>query len=178
LQVFDGELAHRSPLFKKGNVLISILKLDTIAIVDLEEERVVWALGGMWKRQHQPTLLGNGNMLIFDNQGNGGNSRVMDFEPFTQQIMWEYDVGDEFFSESSGSCQRLPNGNTLITESNKGRAFEVTPDKNSVWEFFNPHRVGRDNEVIATLFEMVRLGPGFFSGSMQESISSTPAPPG
>ena len=36
------------------------------------------------------------------------------------------------------SAERLPNGNTLITESDKGRAFEVTHAGEVVWEFWNP----------------------------------------
>ena len=45
---------------------------------------------------------------------------------------------DDFFSKSRGSVQRLPNGNTLITESDKGYVFEVTPKKEIVWRFANP----------------------------------------
>ena len=36
------------------------------------------------------------------------------------------------------SMQRLPNGNTLICEGPSGRVFEVTADKELVWEFVNP----------------------------------------
>jgi hypothetical protein len=34
--------------------------------------------------------------------------------------------------------QRLPNGNTLITESDRGYVHEVTPEKETVWRFANP----------------------------------------
>ena len=34
--------------------------------------------------------------------------------------------------------QRLPNGNTLITESDRGYVFEVTPEQETVWRFANP----------------------------------------
>jgi len=60
-----------------------------------------------------------------------------------------------------GSCQRLPNGNTLITESNPGRAFEVTPDQKIVWEYINPHRADEQGEYIATLFEVIRVEKPF-----------------
>lgn len=66
-----------------------------------------------------------------------------------------------FFSEACGSVARMPNRNTLITESNGGRAFEVTPDKQIVWEFLNPHRSGSKNRLIATLLEVQRLEPDF-----------------
>ncbi|MFQ5510877.1 MAG: hypothetical protein ACE5EO_03410 [Candidatus Krumholzibacteriia bacterium] len=45
----------------------------------------------------------------------------------------------------------------LITESNYGRALEVTRDKKVVWEFLNPNRAGENNELIGTLFEMKRV---------------------
>src|SRR5258706_14516162 len=37
-----------------------------------------------------------------------------------------------------GNAQRLPNGNTLITESSFGRFFEVTKEGEIVWEYVNP----------------------------------------
>jgi len=76
--------------------------------------------------------------------------------------------GDEipFYSESCGTAQRLPNGNTLITESDGGRAFELTADGQLVWEFYNPHRAGEQQEFIATLFEMLRLPETFDTGWM------------
>ena len=167
IEVLKGRLAHRSPAFKKGNVLISILYLDLIAVVDMEKESVVWAMSGMWKRQHQPTVLDNGNMLIFDNQFGSDPvvSRVLEFDPFTGKIRWEYRGSKDspFYTGDCGSCQRLPNGNTLISETNSGRAFEVAPDKTIVWEFFNPKRAGKDRELIASLFELIRIEPGYFA---------------
>ncbi len=163
LEILDGRLAEQDPAFRSGNALISILKLDTIAIVDLEARRLVWTFSGNWRRQHQPTVLDNGNILIFDNQGYKGKSKVMEFNPFTERAVWTYKwtYDDHFYSESCGSCQRLGNGNTLITESDGGRAFEVTPDKTIVWEYVSPHRAGENGEFIATLFELIRLPSEF-----------------
>jgi hypothetical protein len=48
----------------------------------------------------------------------------------------------------------------LITESDNGRAFEVTPEQDIVWEYFTPNRAGERDEYIATLFEVDRLEPG------------------
>jgi hypothetical protein len=159
IEIFDGKLAYKSPLFEKGNVLISILQLDAIAIVDMELERIVWATTGMWRKQHHPTLLANGNMLLFDNNRDKGMSKVIEFNPFTQEIVWAYKghASNGFYSAVCGSNQRLPNGNTLITESDGGRAFEVTKDNVIVWEFLNPQRAGNGNELIATLIDMIRL---------------------
>ena len=49
----------------------------------------------------------------------------------------------------------------LITESDNGRAIEITRDKEVVWEFYNPHRAGPAEELIATLFELKRVDKNF-----------------
>jgi len=43
-----------------------------------------------------------------------------------------------FYSSTLSSSQRLPNGNTLICEGGSGRFFEITENKNIVWEYINP----------------------------------------
>ena len=163
IEVLDGKLQHRSPAFRKGNVLISILKLNTIAVIDIETEKVVWALAGRWRMQHQPTVLENGRMLLFNNVAGDEVSEVIEFDPFTQEVHWSYggDPSTPFYSMNSGSNQRLPNGNTLITESANSRAFEVTPDKTIVWEFISPYRAYRDQSLISSIPEVVRLPPDF-----------------
>lgn len=166
IEVLDGRLEHLNPAFKKGNVLVCYRALETIAVVDMATEKVVWALVGRWYRQHQPTVLENGRMLLFNNEAGENSSEVIEFDPFTQEVFWSY-VGTAttpFYSMTCGSNIRLPNGNTLITESDNGRAFEVTPDKTIVWEFVNPYRAvhpKNNTELIATLFEMIRLPPDF-----------------
>jgi len=43
-----------------------------------------------------------------------------------------------FYSYSISGMQRLPNGNTLITEGQAGRLLEVTPDHETAWEYLTP----------------------------------------
>jgi hypothetical protein len=100
-----------------------------------------------------------GGLLIFDNYGLGEHSRVLELALGDGSERWSFAGTPElpFYSESCGTAQRLPNGNTLITESDGGRAFEVTAGGEMVWEFYNPNRAGKQEEYIATLFEMLRL---------------------
>ncbi|NOZ21981.1 MAG: hypothetical protein GXP25_12945 [Planctomycetes bacterium] len=149
--------------WKQGEVLISIWLLDMVCVVDLEQETIVWAESDLWRRQHQPTLLGHGNLLVLDNHATAKTSAVVEVDPVSRKVLWSYrgDKDHPFWTDTCGSCQRLPNGNTLITESDPGRAFEVTPDKTIVWEYVNPHRAGDSHELIATLFDVVRLPPDF-----------------
>jgi hypothetical protein len=159
VQVLDGSHEKSPGIFKHGDVLISSRNIDVIALIDLPEERVTWALTGQWVAQHEPTLLPDGNILLLDNQGHYGMSKVIDLDPMTQEIVWAYEGTPEngFFTETSGSTHRLANGNTLIVESNSGRAFEVAADGEIVWEYFNPERAGENDQLIATLFDIVRI---------------------
>ena len=86
-------------------------------------------------------------------------SRVIEFNPMTLEMVWEYKdmvqegdldgdgeiKGDErkFYSNLISGAQRLKNGNTLICEGHGGRIFEVTPEKEIVWEYISPYADGR-----------------------------------
>ena len=155
----DGRHADRSEIFRRGNLLVSLREVDVVAIVDPEREVVEWAKRGPWDAQHQPTLLDSGALLVFDNLGDGGFSRVMEYDPLTDETPWQYPAaGSELLSSpEAGSCQRLAGGTTLITESERGRALEVTDEGEIVWEFVSPHRAGAEKILVATLFDMVRL---------------------
>ena len=174
LERLDGRLAHLSPIFAEGNLLISARELDTIAIIDGHTHLVTWALSGMWMAQHQPTLLDNGNILLFDNKGHQGRSKVLEINPLTQEIVWSYEDGPAtvLYSPTCGSCQELPGGNVLITESDTGRAFEVTRDKSIVWEFRNPRRAGENEEFIAAIMEMVMLPDDYRTDWLNKEISN------
>jgi len=170
VEVFDGSLEQYSRLYKKGNILTSFRNVSTVAIIDAKQKKLVWALSNAWKCQHDPTLLDSGRMLVFDNYSGGLRaggtalkSRVVEFDPMTQEIFWEFEGTSKapFFSSLMGTNHRLPNGNTLISESDYGRVFEVTPDKTIVWEFNNPHTSGENNEFVAAVPDLIRIPPDF-----------------
>jgi len=172
LELLDGSQVDKAPMFAAGNFLISVRELDVVAIVDPRQKKVVWALSGLWSAQHQPTLLSNGNLMVFDNKGYGGHSKVLEIDPLTQQIAWEFVDSPKapFYSATCGTGQRLANGHTLITESDNGRAFEVTSDGTVVWEFRNPERAGPKQQYIAAIMEMVALP----EGATAEWLAETP----
>jgi hypothetical protein len=110
--------------------------------------------------QHHPHVIpkglpGAGNLMVFDNGGSSGygaptavspdgsaiyqraGSRVLEINPVTLQLVWSY-TGPRFFSTNISGAQRLPNGNTLITEGAPGRLLEVTSDRRIVWEYIYP----------------------------------------
>ncbi len=61
-------------------------------------------------------------------------------EPFgPEEPLWEYtaETKTDFFSQRLSSSQRLPNGNTLICEGEKGYFFEINSENQIVWEYTN-----------------------------------------
>jgi hypothetical protein len=169
LFVLDGSEAPCIPEFRAGRVLVSILVLNAAVLVDLDEERAVWALDGTFRRQHDARMLDNGNMLLFDNRGRRSASRILEYDPAIKKVVWQYAAprGDPFFSRTCGAARRLTNGNTLIVESDNGRAFEVTSGRKTVWEFRSPHRVGFNNRYVATLFDLQRFPREFFESWLE-----------
>jgi hypothetical protein len=136
VQVLDKALASKFPQFKAGQLLLSPRHLDTLAVLDPDSGKVVWAAHGPWHGQHDPTFLANGRLLLFDNLGPAaGRSRVLEYDPQTQAFPWSYPgaTGKPFYSCIRGGAQRLPNGNTLIVNSEGGEVFEVTPGQEVVW---------------------------------------------
>ena len=143
--------------FTKGNILVSQRNTNLIFVIDKSTGNIVWKMSGRTVGQHHVKMIpwplkGAGNILLFDNGGWAGyprkyafNSRVIEIEPVTKQIVWEYDATlsqnhkRSFFSPFRGSAQRMPNGNTVITEAEWGRIFEVTKKGEIVWEYVNPH---------------------------------------
>lgn len=129
--------------FSPGRVLATIRHQDVVALFDWERGEVVWAWGqGELQRPHDASLTDAGTILVFDNRPRDGWSRVVEVDPRTREIVWQWraPAPSDFFSASRGCAQRLPNGNTLVSASNQARAFEVTRAGEIVWEFHNPHR--------------------------------------
>jgi hypothetical protein len=135
VKVLSRALAPKFPLLKAGQLLVSPRHLDAVAVLDPDSGKVVWAARGPWRSQHDPTFLDNGHLLLFDNLGSPGGSRVLEYDPQTQSFPWTYpgEKGKPFLSRIRGMSQRLPNGNTLIVNSDGGEAFEVTPGQEVVW---------------------------------------------
>ena len=77
-------------------------------------------------------------------------------------LIWSYlaDPPEDFFSKARGGAQQLPNGNVLITETDKGRAFEVTLEGEIVWEFYNDvWRDRRGKNKRGAIYRMTRVDP-------------------
>ena len=159
-----SDLEARHAIYAAHNAIVSIRHQDAIAIFDLEAEKVVWTWGqGEISGPHDATVLESGNILLFDNGLGRGWSRVIELDPLAKTIVWEYRAPNptDFYTAGRGSNQRLPNGNTLIANSDRGEAFEVTREGEVVWRFLNPNSNRRGQR--ATIVRTKRYSEAFIA---------------
>lgn len=140
--------ANTCVVLPDGDIFTSFRNLNTICIIDKKTGDIKWKWGRGVRElahQHDPYLLPNGNILIFDNGIHRADvevtfSRVIELNPKTKTIEWEYKapVMTDFFSPACSGAQRLPNGNTLICSTMQARIFEVTAKGEIVWEYICP----------------------------------------
>jgi hypothetical protein len=135
-----------------GRYLVSPRNFDQVILLDRETKETVWRLGAddehdVLHEQHNPDHLegpdGEPTVLVADSE----NDRVVEYAC----------VGDaaDPVAGSAPDCEwtevwsvsgfnwprdadRLPNGNTLVTDSLNHRVVEVTPEGEVVWEFYAP----------------------------------------
>jgi hypothetical protein len=141
VRVLTRALAPKFPQWKPGQVLISFRSLDALAVIDPGTGAAAWAARGMWRGQHDAQFLDNGHLLLFDNLGHAAGACVLEIDPRGESVPWWYAEGADgaLMALSRGSCQRLPNGNTLIVDPDRARIFEVSPARRTVWECYCPH---------------------------------------
>jgi hypothetical protein len=117
-------------------------------------------------------LPGAGNILAFNNREGMGTSIVVELVPprdggYSYTLVdgqaygpttptWTYTAAG-FYTNHLGSCQRLPNGNTLVVESTSGIIFEVDAAGATQWthtpggEIARARRYGMDHPGIDAL---------------------------
>ena len=132
-----------------------------------ELKKLGWIIGQHHAHMIPRGLPGEGNILVFDNGGSAGygatnpgapngvgvarrdHSRILEIDPITLELVWSNapaargpglpNQGVRIYSGHISSAQRLPNGNTLITEGASGHLLEVTKDREVVWEYVSPY---------------------------------------
>jgi len=163
---------------------------------------VLWSWGsGELVGPHDPWLLPNGNIVVFDNGLRPNSpakprffSRVVEIDPTQNRIVWQYTPPrrTDFFSSSRGGAQPLPNGDVLVTESTKGRVFEINRQGEVVWDYRNTDF--REDGQRRTIYRMYRMSRERFEalrsghlalakvpeerGAPRESAAPSPGPSG
>ena len=171
--------------FTKNDVLVSLRNVNTVLVFDRETEKVKFLCAGMFLRQHDPDFIDGNTFSVFDNNVTGPpntypQSRVtiVSAPDKTIKTFFEGTPVRPFFTIMLGKNQWLPNGNLLLVESCAGRAIEVDPDGEIVWEYRNYV----DDGVVGLIDDVQRL-PSEYSrlfndpkSNSQEPGQSNPSP--
>ncbi|MCM0754657.1 aryl-sulfate sulfotransferase [Desulfovibrio aminophilus] len=132
---------------------------------------------------HHAHMLENGHVTIFDNgseRPEGTRSRVVEVNLENGEVVWEYAAHgrNSFFSYRQGAAQRLENGNTLVTSTQQGHLFEVTPEGKVVWEFVNPIMCGEGKALFCDAADYLEpLGHDMFTNMVHRAYFYTPDHP-
>ncbi|WP_284165216.1 arylsulfotransferase family protein [Frigidibacter sp. SD6-1] len=159
VEVLSDALAPAFPMFKAGDVLVSSRNLSQLWVIDRESHAVKWWFAGPLRSQHDADFRPDGTISALDNRPAGvarasnnhlgglGGSRILLIDPASgaSRVAYQSDARNIFYTPFRGKQELEPNGNLLITETDGGRVFEVTPDGKPVWQFVNewdPERLG------------------------------------
>lgn len=136
-----------------GNYVISWRNLDQVMGIDSHSGDILWRLGGLngqytfvndplggFYKQHSVKVLGNGDILLFDN-GTGhvpAESRAVEYrlDPVakTATMVWQYRHNPPLFAPVVGWVERLANGDTWVAFSYFSRVVQVDARDNVQWE--------------------------------------------
>lgn len=174
VEVLTPALAAAFPMFEVGYLLVSVRNLDLLLVVDPGDLKIKWSMVGPFLRQHDPDFTRRGTLSVFDNRRDGaggallGGSRILEISPRTRRVTIRYqgNRAHPFYTDTMGAQQYLPNGDVLVTESERGRAFEVDASGKIVWSYLNRW----DDEHTALIGRATRY-PRSYAGFIKEEES-------
>jgi arylsulfate sulfotransferase len=122
---------------RDNSFIVSLRHQDWLVKIDMNTDEMVWRLGedgdftmlgdGRWPiHQHSPTILSNGDLMVYDNgndrplfSGDSFGTRIVQYTvdevAMTVEQVWEY-LGEQiYFAEYVGNVAQMENGNILIS---------------------------------------------------------------
>ncbi len=124
-------------------MMASVRNFDQVAFINRSTGAVELTLGSdndheILHRQHNPDHLwgpdDNLTVLVADSL----NDRVVEYAYATETDTWERVWSVTGLNEPR-DADRLPNGNTLVTDRMGHRVLEITPQGEVVWEVYTPY---------------------------------------
>jgi hypothetical protein len=170
IEALPPQLAGAFPMFAAGDLLISLRSINMVGVLDRETMALKWSSVGPWHQQHDPDFLPDGTISVFNNNMGLGASQIITTNPATGENRVVFDGAERgnFYSWRRGRHQRLPNGNMIIAESEKGRVIEVNRTGEIVWAYENVY----DRDRNGLINDAVVLADDFF----EEGALSCPGP--
>ena len=139
---YNDDWTHVNDVEPVGDdrLLLSPRNFDQAIVVDMETKAIVERLGtdgdhDVLDEQHSPDWLvsenGTPTVVVADSE----NDRVVEYAKEDGEWVRTWTVGAGSLNWPR-DADRLPNGNTLITDTLNHRVMEVTPTGEVVWEYY------------------------------------------
>ena len=125
-----------------GEFLVSVRNFNRVVVINRSTKEVSLSLGAdgnqqILHRQHNPQYLegpdGRPTILVADSL----NDRVVEYARVDGQWRMTWSLVGGGLDEPR-DADRLPNGNTLVSDRKGHRVLEVTPEGRVVWEVYAP----------------------------------------
>jgi hypothetical protein len=140
---YTGDWTHVNDVDKisDGQYLVSLRNFDQVIVVNRSTKDIDMRLGADGDHntlfeQHNPDYLesenGTPTLLVADSE----NDRIVEYARRDGAWTLTWELTGPF--NWPRDADRLPNGNTLITDSLNHRVVEVTPNGRIVWETYTP----------------------------------------
>jgi len=140
-------------------LLLNSRRLFTFWMIDRATGEILWSCGEhgtlrpevpegeyLFTDAHDVTMIEPDRFLLFDNgnEHTPPTSRALEIvaDPVAGTVTeaWSWTESQfHMFDFWGGDANRLPNGNTLVTNVTRGRLVEVTPSGETVWEMIMRH---------------------------------------
>jgi hypothetical protein len=174
IEMLSAEAAAGIPLAQAGDLMISARNINLVLIFDPETLDVHWWQTGPWIRQHDPDIMPDGRISVFNNNRENaehGGSNIIAIDPLTRatEILYPKSKEQEFYTNCCGMHQHLPNGNMLITIEQEGRLLEVTPEGETAWEY----TVRYDDAHVIKIFDGARYDADFFEPGVFQACKAS-----
>ncbi|MDH3659262.1 MAG: arylsulfotransferase family protein [Alphaproteobacteria bacterium] len=144
VEVFPSTLAPGR--FKPGDLMLSLRNIHTVLVFDPVTEEITFRQSGGFVGQHDPDFIDGDRISVFDNAVAIGEDAVRESrvvilsaaeDHAEPEVYYQGSDRAPFYTDVMGKHQWLPNGNLLLTESTKGRAFEIDQNGEIVWQHVN-----------------------------------------
>jgi len=144
-------------------LLITLRNQARVVLVDRASQRLLWVGGDGVLEQPVDATCSGSRVYVLDGGREGGAARVLALALPGGELVWEYAASprESFSTPAQGELQCLPDGHLLVSATDQGEAFELTPAGEVVWRCRNTdlNDQGRPAALRATWIAPALLGP-------------------
>jgi hypothetical protein len=138
VEELDPALAPQFPMFEAGDLLVSIRRINLVAVLDGTDGRPKWWSHGPWISQHDADFTADGRISVYNNNTGRGRSEIVRIDPATRAVEnLPAEGAAAFYSPYMGQHQYLPNGDVLVAAPGEGRVLQISTGGELVMEFNN-----------------------------------------